>query len=904
MPTDWSSSDLDMSRHDLPRPEYPRPDFQRGSAEGIDWINLNGLWDFEFDPEDIGETQNWYNSDAFLTGSITVPFAWESHLAWDEGHLASNDNWFSRHAFRVPDDVNRENYREQERHEIGWYGVLTDIPGHWKSKRVLLHFCAADWETKVWVNGQYAGVHEGGYDPFSFDISPHVSPGETAHIVVRVYDPNDHSRQPGGKQHDWYARTSGIWQTVYLEPTPIHHIKKVHITPDIDAGKAVFEINSEGPDRAGIQIEATAPNGATHVMDAPESNDSIELAIPDPMLWSPETPHLYDVTVSLLVDGRVADRVRTYFGMRKISINTLPDSDTKYIFLNDKPVYLRGALNQSYNPWGLYTFPTDESIRTDLQRTLDFGFNFLRLHIKIEEPRFLYWADRMGILLMCDIPNFHNDGYGPEACERWETAMRRTIARDFNHPSIFSWCCFNESWGLGNDDFKHMKDRQEWVRAMYRLTRSLDVTRLVEDNSPCFYDHVETEINSWHFYINDYQEAKAHIQHVVDNTYPGSTFNFAGDNKQDDAPLMNSEYGGISAGAGDKDVSWCFKYLTNELRLHEKICGYIYTELQDIEWEHNGFMNYDRTVKSFGYDYRIINAADMILIDAPPGQTLPGKSHFKASVSTSHFSDRDLDGAVLRWQLDGLGIWGEDLTGLVEGQVDIAWLKYRVNPVHNLDILLPPGNMICTLHVWVEDSLGEVQARNFTHIDVYDGPLPNLDRQPNNLTLRYDIRTHANADWTGGILEDGDTLIGMGSGNFSYELDLPDPIELDRCQALEIWAELSAGRKETPQTEPPGYPSNLTILVNDTQVGATILPDAPADCRGALSYINDVPGRYGELVRVIIDGEDLQRLLETVDTSINVRFESPAVSENQGGVAIYGARAGRYPLQPCVVFRY
>ena len=176
---------------------------------------------------------------------------------------------------------------------------------------------------------------------------------------------------------------------------------------------------------------------------------------------------------------------------------------------------------------------------------------------------------------------------------------------------------------------------------MYHLAKSLDTTRLIEDNSPCLYDHVETDINSWHFYINDYAQAKEHIANVVEETYPGSAFNYVGGNVQSDAPLINSEYGGISAGAGDKDVSWCFKYLTNELRLHPKICGYVYTELQDIEWEHNGFMNYDRSIKAFGYDYLDINTLDFIAIDYPPGTTVtPGEKirrrHLRESLLTQN----------------------------------------------------------------------------------------------------------------------------------------------------------------------------------------------------------------------------------------------------------------------------
>ncbi|MDP7235864.1 MAG: glycoside hydrolase family 2, partial [Candidatus Latescibacteria bacterium] len=424
MTSDWSSSELDLSRHDVPRPEYPRPDFQRGTVEGLDWINLNGLWDFEFDPDNIGVGQGWYKNDDRLTQSIVVPFAWESHLAWDEGHLASNDNWFSKHAFRQPEKVNHANYRDQERHEIGWYGTMVDIPTHWTSKQVILHFCASDWETRVWVNGRFAGTHEGGYDAFSFDVTAFCTSSETAHIVVRVYDPNDHRAQPGGKQINWYARTSGLWQAVYLEPRPRQYIRCVHITPDIDTGKAVFDVDADHTDQAQIHIVTKAPDGSELQTDGISNGAPFELSIPDPICWSPETPHLYEVAVELIVDGKTVDRVRTYFGMRKVSVDVLPGTDTRYIFLNNKPVYLCGALNQSFNPWGIYTFPSDESIQKDLQRALDFGFNFLRLHIKIEEPRFLYWADRMGVLLMCDIPNFDHPGYGAEAQERWEATMR------------------------------------------------------------------------------------------------------------------------------------------------------------------------------------------------------------------------------------------------------------------------------------------------------------------------------------------------------------------------------------------------------------------------------------------------------------------------------------------------
>lgn len=348
----WYAPDMDFSFGEMPRPEYPRPDFKRGQTEGIDWLNLNGVWSFVFDPNDEGEREAWFHTPPSPTRSIVVPFAWESHLAWEEGHLASNDDWFSRHAFLDPDAVDVSNYRTEPRHEIGWYLTQTVVPAHWGDQRIVLHFGASDWETKVWVNGQYAGVHQGGYEPFSFDITPFCTAGATTAIVVRVFDPNDHAALPGGKQLRWYARTSGIWQTVFLEPRPVEHIVGVRITPDIDTQTATFVIDAEGTLHDGrVRLTISSPAGTEIVQEAALTGP-IVVPIPNPLLWSPDTPHLYTAAVELLDGGRPLDRIDTYFGMRKVSIDTLPGTTTRYIFLNDRPVYLLGALNQSFNPWG------------------------------------------------------------------------------------------------------------------------------------------------------------------------------------------------------------------------------------------------------------------------------------------------------------------------------------------------------------------------------------------------------------------------------------------------------------------------------------------------------------------------------------------------------------------------
>ncbi len=905
--------------NDIPRPEYPRPDFQRGTSEGLDWLNLNGTWEFAFDHRDVGEREGWFeaNFDGY-TNAIRVPYPWESLAAWGEEDKASSANYLSRNAYLAPDDVTcgglerGGNYREAARHTIGWYRRSVTIPKNWEGKQAILKFGAVDWHAKVWVNSQLVGEHENGYLPFEFDITDCITFGDRCEIVVRAFDPQDHRYQPVGKQYGWYERTSGIWQTVYLEPRNATYIEHFQIYPDIDESKATFRVKIGGHASWQLALRWYCDGRSGDVNAASETEFTIEIPKEQLRLWDVDDPHLYNVKLELIADSAVIDRVLTYFGMRKVSRETLPGTDYQYIYLNNRPVYLLGALNQSFNPQGVYTFLTDEAIRTDVQRAKEFGFNFLRLHIKIDEPRLYYWADQLGLLFMCDMPNVGYNGYSEIAQARWEQTLRGAIARDFNHPSIIAWCDFNETWGLGGNEYKTLTDRQEWVRQMYRLTKSLDPTRLVEDNSPCLYDHVETDINSWHFYINDYQRARDHIANVVGQTYPGSKFNYTGDNLQTNAPLINSEYGGISAGAGDKDVSWCFKYLTNELRLHQKSCGYIYTELQDIEWEHNGFMNYDRSIKEFGYDYRYINALDFIAIDHHPGLTFKPGARFEADVYSSHFSHQAITGTTLHWRLDGLDGFGAEVTSLVTGGVEIPFAPYKVEKVHRLSIQLPERQLVGTLHVWVEDSTGAVVARNFVNLEIFDEGAPRTEWiGENKVILRYAPGDYRDARWDGGdasqetVGDSGEMVSGGKVGYFEYAIRLPKDLELRAMTSMELLFEASAAYPGFRQTEPEKYPSEVTCSVNGVEVGTVTLPDSPADTRGALSYINGVPGKYGYLNRVRVDGEKVKAIQSKLtDGALTIRYEVKANAKHTGGLVIYGERLGRYPVDPMVVISH
>ena len=893
---------------DTPRPEYPRPDFQRGTSEGIDWICLNGTWEFAFDPDNTGERDQWFatapTADSPWTSQIQVPYPWESLAAWGEEEQADNANYLSKNAYLNPEEVtcgglDREgNYRDEPRHTIGWYRKTVSIPENWGDRRVILKFGAVDWETTVWVNGNQIGTYENGYLPFEFDITDALKPGEPTTIVVRAYDAQDHSEQLAGKQIGWYVRTSGIWQTVYLEPRSATHIAQCHITPDIDNASATFTVKIDGDiEDIGLTLRwnCNELSGSAQV-STNETQFTVRIPPEQLRLWDVDTPNLYDVKLELVAEDTVIDRIFTYFGMRKVSIEKAPGGDYQYIYLNNRPVYLLGALNQSFNPESVYTFLTDEAIRRDVERAKEFGFNFLRLHIKVDEPRLYYWADKLGLLFMCDIPNFGN--YTEKAKARFEETLRGNIDRDYNHPSIISWCNFNETWGLGGREYSEMHERQEWVREMYHLAKSLDTTRLIEDNSPCLYDHVETDINSWHFYINDYEHAKEHIANVVEETYPGSAFNYVGGNVQTDAPLINSEYGGISAGAGDKDVSWCFKYLTNELRLHPKICGYVYTELQDIEWEHNGFMNYDRSIKSFGYDYLDINTLDFIAIDYPPGTTVAPGDRIQADIYASHFSHTTITGAMLHWQLDTMSATGDITRGHVSGSVEIPFPQYQVQKVHKLELTMPDVHpAVGTLHVWVTDHTGTVVARNFINFEHFVQAMPAIESDDSGtVRLNYTPGNISESSWDETTSSE-QLFSAVESGYVEYEISLPEEIGAADAAEMELIFEASSFYGGARQTEPEKYPSDVTISINGTEIDTVRIPDCPADTRGVLSYIHDQPGIYGYLHNVKVDSSLV------LNGKVTVRYEVKSDAEAKGGFALYGTRLGRYPTGPHLLIR-
>ena len=571
-----------FSQTSIPLPEHPRPDFQRA-----DWQNLNGDWAFEFDQKDAGIRQKWFAGTKKFTRTIHVPFPWGSPLSG------------------VPDSA-----------DIAWYKRKITVPAAWKGKRTFVTIGASDWRTTVYLDGKELGTHEGGYTPFSFDLTPYIKYGVVQNLVVRA----DDVRRPFtlyGKQG--YGNARGIWQTVYLESRGNTYLEALHFTPDIDAGKVKVTAFLPGPAVENTTFRLTITGYGhtsidTETIPKGQSEYTFEVSLPNARLWSLDDPFLYDV------EARLGDDVvKSYFGMRKISVVNLPGTSYPYVALNNQPVYLELTLDQSYHPDGFYTFPSDEFMKEEILRTRQIGLNGIRTHIKVDIPRKLYWADRLGVLVMSDLPNFWGE---PDAAARREseTTFGEMLKRDFNHPAIFSWILFNETWGLthkvikdGKEEWEYRPETQKWVAEMYRKAKIADPTRIIEDNSICCgRGHTETDLNSWHDYLPGWMWEER-LAEIDKETYPGSTHHFEKGYVQANQPNINSECGnvwGYDGSTGDVDWSWDYHRMMNTFRKYPKVAGWLYTEHHDVINEWNGYWRFDRTNKETGVG------------DLTPGMTL------------------------------------------------------------------------------------------------------------------------------------------------------------------------------------------------------------------------------------------------------------------------------------------
>ena len=563
--------------NNIPRPEHPNPQFQRR-----DWMNLNGKWSFKIDKSKSGLAKKYYQPQTKFDRTINVPFCPESVLSGIEYKDFMDAVWYSREF---------------------------TIPEKYSGLRTILHFGAVDYKATVYINGKEVGTHTGGYISFEFDITDYITDGKNV-LTVYAEDDTRNPLQPRGKQSEEfyshgcdYTRTTGIWQTVWLEFVPESRIKGIKIFPNVENCSVDIqaEVIGSGKFEVLALYQERIMGAATVVSDGGFVTAHLDLK--EAYLWEVGEGRLYDLELRFN-----EDKVDSYFGLRDVRL------DGQKFLINGKSVFQRLVLDQGFYPDGIYTAPTEEAMIKDIQISLDVGFNGARLHEKIFEPRFLYHCDKMGYIVWGEYPNWGMDSSNPNILFSILPEWIEEIERDFNHPSIIGWCPFNETW-----DYDGRKQHDETLAVVYNTTKALDRTRPCIDTSGNF--HVITDIFDVHDYEQDPKVFKEHYDKLMTE---GKLFdNHKKRQKYTGGPTFVSEYGGIrwSVNEGEQNA-WGYgdapknkyefieryKGLTDALLDNDQMFGFCYTQLYDVEQEQNGLYTYSRKPKFEASIFRAINS--------------------------------------------------------------------------------------------------------------------------------------------------------------------------------------------------------------------------------------------------------------------------------------------------------
>jgi hypothetical protein len=903
---------------------HPRPDFARP-----DWQSLDGEWRFRFDPADEGLRRGWAHERVPFSERIIVPFSWAAPLSGQ---------------------------RDRPGVDVAWYARDIEVPRGWAGRPFLV-VGASDWDTTVFLDGRVVGRHQGGYASFEVPLVAMV-PGRRHRLVLRVDDrPAPHKLE--AKQG--YGPIRGIWQSVYLEARGAVALEALAIAARPDLNGVTITARLDAPAPRGTRLVLAFPNAEPPVTTIAAVVPTkarvlvVEVAMPGARKWSLADPFLHQVTATLVAPRGTPDAVETSFGMRTISVTDLPGAGHPYVALNGEPVYLQLALDQGFHPEGFFTFPGDDFVRDELVRARSLGLNGLRFHVKVESPRKLAWADRLGLLVMADVPN----AWGPPVpAQRREIehTLAKMIARDFNHPSIFAWVPFNETWGLKTKDAspEFQTETQEWVAQVYRRAKELDPTRLVEDHSPVHHDHVETDINSWHTYLAGWRW-EGHLADVVSRTYPGSTWNFIGGRVQGRQPLFSSEFGnvwGYEGSTGDVDWSWDLHAAIDAFRRHPKIAGWIYTEHHDVPNEWNGYFRADRSLRETGLGDLVpgMTLADLhaplyVAPGAPLVRTVSAGARVEIPLHASFLTARAPERLRLEVELRGHDDLGQPRTWPAPPARHETFAPFRTGPLAPLLVDAPRERAVVIVALRLVDPASKtVLHRNFTTL-IVDAP----EREAVTMTdgtrwraLRFAPAPFSAARFEGGpiVTLDGAKVAGIGAGEFGYRVPWPRDLSSARVTGVRFIAELSSrprlgrdmaeakgvdvgvaglnlmrgdGSKDRsanpnayPMTDVDRNPSAVFVDVEGTRVARVVLPDDPADHRGVLSWhaqlrdkkLRDA-GTHGTLIDVVIPVQRIRGAEQRGHVDLRLAVD-PATS---GGLAVYGARFGRYPLSPTLLVR-
>lgn len=563
--------------------QYPRPQHKRN-----DWMNLNGEWNFSFDDNRKGEIEKWYDNFP-QSQKIIVPYTYETALS---------------------------GIKDETSHNVIWYNKKVSLNNE-ISNRCLLNFEGVDYETRVWVNGNFAGTHKGAYIAFTFDITEYLVAGEND-ITVRVEDSMS-CELPRGKQRwksenfgCWYVQTTGIWKSVWLEQVTNCYVERVKMTPDIDTGEIhiLAKVTGRLQDiltelQCVITLDGKLVRKATVQVVEEYVNITIKLASEDEpwsvAIWSPHSPRLYDIEFNILEENRMRDRVASYFGMRKISI------EGNQVLLNNLPIYQKLILDQGYWEESHLTPPSEEAIIKDIDLILEAGYNGLRKHQKVEDSRFLYWCDKKGLLVWSEMASQYS--FNDNGMKLFTNEWMEIVEQNYNHPSIITWTPFNESWGVERI-FTDIK-QQKFTESIYHLTKAFDNMRPVIVNDG--WEHTVSDIVTLHDYVErgeEFLQRYNQKEAVLKNEIPFnlSRYAFAKGYEYKGQPVIISEYGGIAItnskgwGYGEQVKSEeafleRFDSITSAIKALDYVCGYCYTQLTDVQQEINGLYDMKREAK-------------------------------------------------------------------------------------------------------------------------------------------------------------------------------------------------------------------------------------------------------------------------------------------------------------------
>lgn len=549
MTTQWTKEISPLNVHQ----EYPRPQMVRDN-----WKNLNGLWDYSIQPLLQSQPQAW-------EGKILVPYPVESMLSGVSKKVGPAKKL--------------------------WYKRKFTVPSTWKNQRLLLHFEGVDWEASVWVNGKELGRHQGGYDAFTYDVTDALKQSGEQEIIVSVWDPSNDGYQPAGKQYNnprsiWYTSTTGIWQTVWLEPVPPISINDFKMIPDI--GKQTLQVIVPHAATPGYSIEAVIyDKGVKITSEKGRFNDTLHLRINNSKLWSPASPFLYDLTINLYRNDKKTDAVTSYFGMRDIRLGKDNEGITR-LLLNNEPLFQYGLLDQGFWPDGLYTAPTDEALKYDIQVQKDLGFNMIRKHVKVEPKRWYYWCDKIGMLVWQDMPSGDKHIKKDEAdivrsaqsSYQFKTELKEMIDEHFNSPAIVAWVPFNEGWG------------QSETEDIVAMVKKLDNTRVVSATSG-WADRKLGDMSDIHVYPGPEMPPLETGRAAVLGEFGGQALVVKDHLWQSD---LSRAPGHIRTSTTAEDLQRVYEELMVKLMALKKkgLSAAIYTQTTDVETEVNGIMTYDR----------------------------------------------------------------------------------------------------------------------------------------------------------------------------------------------------------------------------------------------------------------------------------------------------------------------